>query len=102
MHIKTFELKNVGPFNNIAFEFDEHVNILVGPNNSGKSCALACLAEVCVYPFGIPDKYLRENGNAQFNIQLAGGKRSTKSTRSGPIPIDMSLTNVSIESAHEY
>ena len=39
MPIKTFRITNAGPFDDITFEFDEHVNVFVGPNNSGKSTA---------------------------------------------------------------
>ena len=59
MPIKTFRITNVGPFDDITFEFDEHVNVFVGPNNSGKSTALLALAEATVYPFGIPKKFLK-------------------------------------------
>ena len=54
MPIKTFRITNAGPFDDITFEFDEHVNVFVGPNNSGKSTALLALATAAtVYPFQI-------------------------------------------------
>jgi ABC-type multidrug transport system ATPase subunit len=102
MHIKSFALKNVGPFNDVAFEFDDHVNVFVGPNNSGKSCALTCLAEVCVYPFGIPKKYFREKGNAQFEIQFADGKSKKISKHIGQLPIEMNIGVSGVESLNKY
>ena len=43
MPISKFRITNAGPFDDITFEFDEQVNVFVGPNNSGKSTALlAC------------------------------------------------------------
>ena len=53
MPIKTFRITNAGPFDDISFEFDEHVNVFVGPNNSGKSTALLALAcaTVLIFPF---------------------------------------------------
>ena len=59
MPIKTFRITNAGPFDDITFEFDEHVNVFVGPNNSGKSTALLALADVLVYPFHLPLKLLK-------------------------------------------
>ena len=59
MPIKTFRITNAGPFDDITFEFDEHVNVFVGPNNSGKSTALLALAGATVYPFAFPRKLLR-------------------------------------------
>ena len=59
MPIKTFRITNAGPFDDITFEFDEHVNVFVGPNNSGKSTALLALAEATVYPFEFPRKLLK-------------------------------------------
>ena len=54
MPIKTFRITNAGPFDDITFEFDEHVNVFVGPNNSGKSTALLALATAAVHPFQFP------------------------------------------------
>ena len=59
MPIKTFRITNAGPFDDITFEFDEQVNVFVGPNNSGKSTALLALAKASVYPFEFPTKLLR-------------------------------------------
>ena len=43
MAIEGLSLKNVGPFDEIEFEFDPQVNVFTGPNNSGKSSALLAL-----------------------------------------------------------
>ena len=63
MPIKTFRITNAGPFDDITFEFDEHVNVFVGPNNSGKSTALLALARAVVFPFEFPWKLLRQPHN---------------------------------------
>ena len=56
MPITKLHLTNVGPFDEIEFELDEHVNVFTGPNNSGKSSALWALADIAVYPFSVPRK----------------------------------------------
>lgn len=48
MPITGLKFNNVGPFDEIEFEFDDHVNVFVGPNNSGKSTALIVLGEILV------------------------------------------------------
>ena len=73
MPIDRLRLANVGPFDDIEFEFDPQVNVFTGPNNSGKSSALWALGGVSVYPFGFPDKLLRDGEDARFEIQLCGG-----------------------------
>ena len=60
MPIRTLELWDSGPFDHIKFEFDRHVNVFVGPNNSGKSTVLSVLGDITVYPFVFPTKYLRK------------------------------------------
>lgn len=60
MSIRAFELKNVGPFDDIRFEFDEHVNVFVGPNNSGKTCALMALADMVECAPSFSTRFLRE------------------------------------------
>ena len=73
MPIKTFRITNAGPFDDITFEFDERVNVFVGPNNSGKSTALLALAEATVYPFEFPQKFLR-GPRSEWQITLADGQ----------------------------
>ena len=63
MAIDAFKFTNAGPFDDVEFEFDEHVNVFVGPNNSGKSTALLVLAEATVFPFAFPKKFLRGPGS---------------------------------------
>ena len=58
MPISKLRFSNVGPFDDIEFEFDPQVNVFTGPNNSGKSTALWVLGEVAVYPFRLPRKLL--------------------------------------------
>ena len=52
---------NVGPFDEIALSFDQQVNVLTGPNNSGKSTLLWVLGELLVFPFTMPTKVLRSD-----------------------------------------
>ena len=73
MPIKTFRITNAGPFDDITFEFDERVNVFVGPNNSGKSTALLALAEATVYPFVFPTKFLKDSGS-EWQITLTDGQ----------------------------
>ena len=73
MPIKTFRITNAGPFDDITFEFDEHVNVFVGPNNSGKSTALLALAEATVYPFEFPTKFIKDSGS-EWKSTLTDGQ----------------------------
>ena len=69
MPLKRLRLTNLGPFDEIEFEFDEHVNVFTGPNNSGKSTALVALGEIAVYPFLMPSKLLRtETARVQSRV----------------------------------
>ena len=52
MPITGLSFSNVGPFDDIAFGFNQQVNVFTGPNNSGKSTILWVLGELLVYPFG--------------------------------------------------
>ena len=71
MPIKTFRITNAGPFDDITFEFDEQVNVFVGPNNSGKSTALLALAAATVFSFRFPYKLLRgESGECKWEVTL--------------------------------
>ena len=51
MPITSLRFSNLGPFDDVSFEFDKQVNVFTGPNNSWKSTALWVLAEILVYPF---------------------------------------------------
>ena len=71
MPLERLRLTNLGPFDEIEFEFDEHVNVFTGPNNSGKSTALVALGELTVDPFLMPDKLLR-NETPGFRVEHSG------------------------------
>ena len=86
MPIEKLSLTNVGPLDEIEFEFDPQVNVFTGPNNSGKSSALWALGEIVVYPFQFPRKLLRSDGDATFRIHISGG---VDSGVQGKIPISM-------------
>ncbi len=59
MPVTSLHITDVGPFEAIEFEFDPHVNVITGPNNSGKSTLLWVLGELLVYPFAMPRKVVR-------------------------------------------
>ena len=74
MPIEKLRLMNVGPFDDIEFEFDRQVNVFTGPNNSGKSTALFALGDIATYSFTFPERLLREGKPAEFSVQEYGGK----------------------------
>ena len=74
MPISKLLLTNLGPFDEIEFEFDKHVNVFAGPNNSGKSTVLMALGELLVWRFGLPKKLLRAEP-AEFKVELAQTSR---------------------------
>lgn len=86
MPITSLRFTNAGPFDDITFEFDRQVNVFTGPNNSGKSTALHMLAEICVFPAGIPGKLLK-TGHSEWkaSFSVAGEERWVD----GKIPFDM-------------
>lgn len=88
MPLKRLRLTNLGPFDEIEFEFDEHVNVFTGPNNSGKSTALVALGEIAVNPFLITDKLLR-NRTSGFRVEHIGQRKVWESR----FPIDMGNEN---------
>ena len=61
MPITSLYFTDIGPFDEIVFEFDPQVNVFTGPNNSGKTAALLTLGELLVYPFVAPDKLYRSD-----------------------------------------
>ena len=87
MSIATLKLTNVGPFDDIEFEFDRQVNVFTGPNNSGKSTTLWGLWDILVFPSGFPPKMLREGKTAEFEVQLWGDPAKQFS---GQLPIALS------------
>ena len=70
MPITKLSFSNVGPFDEVEFEFDPQVNVFTGPNNSGKSSVLWVLGDVAVYPFTFPEKLLRYGRDAVFELHL--------------------------------
>jgi energy-coupling factor transporter ATP-binding protein EcfA2 len=83
MPIDSLKITNVGPFDDIEFEFDRQVNVFTGPNNSGKSTALWVLGDILI-PFHFPRKLLRGNAPATFEVHI--GSHSDKELR-GQLPI---------------
>ena len=83
MPIASLNLTNIGPFDDIEFEFDPQVNVFTGPNNSGKSTVLWALGDILVHNFEFPQKLLRTNP-ADFRIRLMDGSGSESE---GQLPI---------------
>src|SRR6267378_2569129 len=71
MPIRDLQVTNIGPFDDITFEFDEHINVFVGPNSSGKSTTLMTLANIATYPFTLPGR-LCKTAPAAFTVHLVG------------------------------
>ena len=92
MPITSLRFTNVGPFEEVEFEFDEHVNVFTGPNNSGKSTALWVLAEIIVYPFGFPEKLYR-GGGSEFEISCLVDQMARTLTGSLPVHYGEDLWN---------
>ncbi len=77
MPIKSLELSNVGPFrrrpdgsgaDGIKLEFDANVNLLIGPNNVGKSTVLQALAAVTAQDDSVINALPRAFQNAATDI----------------------------------
>ena len=66
MPLTNLSISNVGPFEEVEFEFDRQVNVFTGPNNTGKSSALSVLGDIAVYPFSFPDKLLHPGRVGSF------------------------------------
>ena len=86
MPITKLHFTNVGPFEDIEFEFDQQVNVFTGPNNSGKSTALAVLGEIAVFPFSMPHKLLR-NEDSKWSLEVVFD--TAPQSYSGKLPIDL-------------
>ena len=92
MPVTSLHISDVGPFDSVTFEFDRQVNVIIGPNNSGKSTLLWVLGELLVYPFTMPTKVIR-SGRASWTLNIftsAGAKRiegSLPSDTEGMIPV---------------
>ena len=81
MPITGLSFSNVGPFDDIAFGFNQQVNVFTGPNNSGKSTILWVLGELLVYPFITPSRLLRsESPGWKLTHTSNGGAKSVQGT----------------------
>ena len=74
MPIASLYFTDIGPFDEIEFEFDRQVNVFTGPNNSGKTAALLMLGELLVYPFGAPDKLYRSE-SPKWKLRYSSGTK---------------------------
>lgn len=86
MPIRDLRVTNVGPFENMTFEFDEHINVFVGPNSSGKSTALMALADIAAYPFALPGRLCRQ-APAAFTVHVVG-RNGQPQELTGALPVD--------------
>ena len=77
MPITKLSFSNVGPFDEVEFEFDPQVNVFTGPNNSGKSSVLWVLGDIAVFPFSFPEKLLRRGRVAEFELNLQSDSEHT-------------------------
>ena len=87
MPITSLHLTDFGPFDEISFEFDPRVNVLTGPNNSGKTSALLVLGELLVYPFAAPEKLFRSN-SPSWKLGYSLGATTTSVAGKLPSPVD--------------
>ena len=86
MSIRDLHVTNIGPFDDIMFEFDEHVNVFVGPNSSGKSTTLMTLANIVTYPFTLPGR-LCQTAPAAFTAHIVG-RDGQPQELTGALPLD--------------
>jgi energy-coupling factor transporter ATP-binding protein EcfA2 len=86
MPIRDLRVTNIGPFDDLAFKFDEHVNVFVGPNSSGKSTTLMTLASLATYPFTLPER-LRKKAPATFAVHVVG-RDGQPQELAGELPVD--------------
>ena len=86
MPIRDLRVTNIGPFDDITFEFDAHINIFVGPNSSGKSTALMALADIAAYPFALPGR-LHRKAPAAFIAHFVG-RNGQSQELTGALPVD--------------
>ncbi len=89
MPIYELDLKDLGPFDEVHFEFDPKINVFVGPNNCGKSTAQMALGDIAVYPFNVPEKLLRSE-KAEFRV-CKGATRAKAKTYAGQFPISTGI-----------
>lgn len=96
MWITKIRLQNVRSFEDETIEFSKGINVLVGPNNSGKS-TIAYAALLVQTGFSFSSNYLRsgkDKGNVQ--IYLRGALEYFKDiTKSGKLTINLDITESS-------
>ena len=92
--VSSLRFTNVGPFEDVGFEFDPHVNVFTGPNNVGKSSVLWVLGEILVYPFVFPTKLLRPGKSSTFQIDVSG---ESPKTIDGALPIGAPAVGVAAQ-----
>jgi energy-coupling factor transporter ATP-binding protein EcfA2 len=90
MPIVNLRLSHLGPLEDIAFTFDEHVNVFVGPNNCGKSTALTALGNILACLVEIPSKLYRQKPT-EFVLHFVGTHGEVREFR-GVLPIDLAST----------
>ena len=88
MPVTSLHVTEVGPFDEVSLEFDQQVNVLTGPNNSGKSTLLWVLGELLVYLFGMPTKLLRSD-QSEWRLGISS---SADVSYSGTLPSEVSDT----------
>ena len=70
MHIAGIKVENIPPFAEaVDFEFDEHVNVFIGPNATGKSTLLGFMAEYLGVSF--PELVDDERLHHRFPLRLS-------------------------------
>ena len=84
MPVTNVRFTNLGAFSDVNLELDSQVNVFTGPNNSGKSTILWLLAELLVYPFGMPRR-LRRSATCEWWLDYSEGE-SVKSL-AGTLPV---------------
>jgi len=70
----------------MMFEFDEHINVFVGPNSSGKSTTLMALANLVTYPFTLPER-LCKTAPVAFTLHIVG-RDGQPQELTGVLPLD--------------
>ena len=88
MPVTNLSFNGVGPFDEVSLEFDKHVNVFTGPNNSGKSTVLWVLGELLVYPFPMPSRLFHSDQSRWSLSAYSHGKRESFE---GVLPSDASV-----------
>ncbi|MCY3783994.1 MAG: AAA family ATPase [Chloroflexi bacterium] len=86
MPVTELKLSNIGPFDEIELTFDRQVNILTGPNNTGKSTILWALGELLVFPFTLPERSLKDP-TSTWQIRMTSNDNIYNF--SGSFPVDI-------------